>query len=206
MRQGLSAATRAAWLAGLPPFSSCFCLPLFVDLGTPDLDNDEAIYSFAVDRMARATGDWLVPQSDSARGRRLPRKAAAQVLDGRAADAGSAGCRTDEFGLRFWDAVFGAASFVYVFLIGTWLLNPVCGVVAVLLLFAHAPLLFSHGLRSNTMDGAVVLAYCGGIYHYLRWIAPFDVRTIDDERSNDSQRRTTRFTSGLSPCTSSWDS
>ncbi len=93
--------------------------------------------------------------------------------------------------MRFWDALFGAASFVYVFLIGTWLLNPVCGFIAVLLLFAHAPLVFSHGLRSNTMDSALVLAYCGGIYHYLRWIAPFDVRTTRRrtfERSNDERQ------------------
>ena len=56
---------------------------------------------------------------------------------------------------------------VYVFLIGRRLAGPVCGAAAVLVLFAHAPLLFEHGLRSNTMDAALFLSYCGGIYHYL---------------------------------------
>ena len=39
-----------------------FCLPLAVDLGRADLENDEAIYAFAVDTMVR-TGDWLTPKS-----------------------------------------------------------------------------------------------------------------------------------------------
>src|SRR6185436_8454504 len=73
----------------------------------------------------------------------------------------------DEFGLRFWDAVFGGVSFLYVFLIGSLLAGPVCGGVAVLLLFVHGPLLFQHGLRTNNMEAALLLSYCGGIYHFL---------------------------------------
>jgi 4-amino-4-deoxy-L-arabinose transferase-like glycosyltransferase len=182
LREGVSAVNPhrpgVRWLAAV---LVCFCLPLFVNLGTSDLDNDEAIYSFAVDRMV-ATGDWLVPRAiphgDAPFLEKPPLKFWMVALPMRAG-----WLPPDEFGMRFWDAVFGAASFVYVFLIGTWFLNPVCGFIAVLLLFAHAPLVYNHGLRSNTMDSAVVLAYCGGIYHYLRWIAPFDVRTTDDERS-----------------------
>ena len=183
MREGVGAsdAHRAGrrWLAAV---LVCFCLPLFVNLGTSDLDNDEAIYSFAVDRMV-ATGDWLTPRmiatGDSPFLEKPPLKFWIVALPIRAG-----WLPADEFGLRFWDALFGAASFVYVFLIGSWLLNPVCGFISVLLLFAHAPLLFSHGLRSNTMDSAVVLAYCGGVYHYLRWVAPFGARTPVDERWN----------------------
>jgi 4-amino-4-deoxy-L-arabinose transferase-like glycosyltransferase len=44
-----------------------------------------------------------------------------------------------------------------------------CGLVAVLALFVHRPLVMDHGLRSNNMEAAVVLSYCGGIYHFLRW-------------------------------------
>ena len=39
-----------------------FCLPLFVRLGQTDLENDEAIYSFAVDRILE-TGEWLTPKA-----------------------------------------------------------------------------------------------------------------------------------------------
>jgi 4-amino-4-deoxy-L-arabinose transferase-like glycosyltransferase len=172
LREGVGAPdaprTRRRWLAAV---LACFCFPLFINLGTPDLDNDEAIYSFAVDRIS-ATGDWLVPRmigtTDGAFLEKPPLKLWIVALPIRAG-----WLPADEFGLRFWDALFGAASFVYVFLIGCWLLNPICGFLSVLLLFAHAPLLFSHGLRSNVMDSAVVLAYCGGVYHYLRWSAPF---------------------------------
>jgi hypothetical protein len=43
--------------------------------------------------------------------------------------------RNINHGLRFWDALFGATAFVYVFAIGSLLAGPVCGAVAVLLLF-----------------------------------------------------------------------
>ena len=141
-----------------------------------------------------ASGDWLVPRmiatADGPFLEKPPLKFWMVAFPIRAG-----WLPADEFGLRFWDALFGAASFVYVFLIGAWLLNPLCGFISVLLLFAHAPLLFSHGLRSNTMDSALVLAYCGGIYHYLRWIAPFVVRTF--ERSSEGER-TTNDKSGFS--------
>ena len=188
MREGLGAGgaprTSRRWLTAVLVF---FCLPLFVNLGQSDLDNDEAIYSYAVDRMA-ATGDWLVPRmiatADGPFLEKPPLKFWLVALPQRAGWLPS-----NEFGLRFWDAVFGATSFVYVFLIGSWLLSPACGFLAVLILFAHAPLVFSHGLRSNTMDSAVVLAYCGGVYHYLRWTA-FDsisVRLQPDATSEGAQ-------------------
>ena len=52
------------------------------------------------------------------------------------------------------------------FAIGSRLAGPVCGAVAVLILFVHGPLLFDHGLRSNNMEASLVLCYCGGIFHY----------------------------------------
>ena len=55
------------------------------------------------------------------------------------------------------------------FLIGRRLVDPVCGVAAVFLLFIHSPLMFGHGLRSNVMEAALVLSYAGGIHHFLGW-------------------------------------
>ena len=76
----------------------------------------------------------------------------------------------DEFGLRFWDAFFGAIAFLYVFAIGLMLAGPVCGLLAVLILFSHDSLLFDHGIRGNNMEAALLLCYCGGMYHFLRWV------------------------------------
>ena len=39
-----------------------FCVPLFIGLDGWDLRNDEAIYSYAVDRILQ-TGEWLTPRS-----------------------------------------------------------------------------------------------------------------------------------------------
>ena len=159
--QGLS---RRLWLASVV---CAFCVPLFVGLGRTDLGNDEAIYSDAVDSILD-TGDWLSPRSspneDIVFLEKPPLKfwiVAAPIRLGL--------LPRNEFGFRFWDPVFGSIALVYVFLIGRRLAGPVCGAAAVLVLFAHAPLLFEHGLRSNNMDAALFLSYCGGIYHYLAW-------------------------------------
>jgi 4-amino-4-deoxy-L-arabinose transferase-like glycosyltransferase len=156
--------TSRPWLGLL---LAVFCLPQFVDLGRTDVGHDEAIYSFGVDRLLE-TGDWLSPRSspheDYAFLEKPPLKfwiVAAPIRAGLLPH--------DEFGLRFWDATFGALAFVYVFAIGCLLAGPVCGAVAVLILFSHWPLVFDHGLRSNNMESALFLSYCGGIYHFLRW-------------------------------------
>ena len=153
-----------------------FGLPLFIGLGSEDLQNDEAIYSYAVDRILE-TGEWLTPESSP-----------------QAVFPGDPGDRRDlffekpplkfwivtlpiklgllphdEFGLRFWDGVFSVIAFVYVFLIGRRLVDPVCGVAAVFLLFIHSSLMLGHGVRSNVMEAALVLSYAGGIHHFLAW-------------------------------------
>lgn len=161
----------------LPPvlLLAAFCLPLFFGLGRTDLENDEAIYSYAVESIL-TTGDWLSPRSspspDDVFLEKPPLKfwiVAAPIRAGL--------LPLDEFGLRFWDAVFGSLGFVYVFLIGRRLAGSVCGAAALLVLFGHDPLLFSHGLRTNNMEAALFLAYCGGIYHYLALMAHADERT-----------------------------
>lgn len=162
MHQGLRLSR--LWLALVVGF---FCLPLFVGLGGPDIVLDEAIYSFAVDRILE-TGDWLEPKSspneDWAFLEKPPLKfwlVAAPIKLGLLPHTA--------YGIRFWDALFGALALLYVFAIGSRLGGPVTGAAAVLLLFAHHPLLFDHGLRSNNMESPLVLAYCGGVYHFLAW-------------------------------------
>ena len=165
-------------VAGVVVVSLLFGLPLFIELGSSDLGNDEAIYAYAVDRVLEH-GDWLsldyIPHVRSIAG------------PDRAMEPGlfvyqpplklwmiAAGIKIgllphNEFGFRFLDAFFGAIAFVYVFLIGRRLVDSVCGVAAVFLLFTHQTLVFSHGLRSNVLDAALVVAYSGGIYHFLAW-------------------------------------
>ena len=160
MREGLN----RLWLVLV---LGAFGVPLFIGLGATDLTNDEAIYSYAVESIL-TTGDWLSPLSSPSSDfpflEKPPLKfwiVAAPIHFGL--------LPYNEFSLRVWDAVFGTVAFVYVFLIGRRLSGPICGVAAVLVLFAHTPLIFDHGFRSNNMDAALVLAYCGGVYHYLRW-------------------------------------
>ena len=161
MREGLS---RPLWLAVVVV---AFCIPLFVGLGRTDMENDEAIYSYAVDGILR-TGDWLNPLSsphdDAIFLEKPPLKfwiVAAPIKLGLLPH--------DEFGLRVWDALFGAISFLYVFALGRRLAGPLCGVIAVMSLFVYWPLLFEHGLRNNNMEAPLVLCYCGGVYHYVAW-------------------------------------
>ena len=156
----------SSWLwAGLVVI--LFCRPLFVGLGRTDLGNDESIYSFAVDRILE-TGDWLTPRSSPSETEAFLEKpplkfwiVSLTILVGVLPH--------DEFGLRFWDAVFGGIAFLYVLSIGRRLGGPICGLVAVFALFVHRPLVMDHGLRSNNMEAALVLSYCGGVYHFLRW-------------------------------------
>jgi 4-amino-4-deoxy-L-arabinose transferase-like glycosyltransferase len=144
-----------------------FCLPLFVGLRSLDLETDEAIYSFAVDRILES-GEWLQPKSSPSETAAFLEKPPLKFWIV-AAPIRAGLLPHDEFGLRFWDALFGGVAFLYVFAIGSLLAGPVCGAVAVLLLFVHWPLLLDHGLRTNNMEGSLFLCYCGGVYHFVRW-------------------------------------
>ena len=62
-----------------------------------------------------------------------------------------------------------ASPSLYVFAIGRRIAGSVCGLGAVVILFVHDPLLFEHGFRSNTLEPALMLCYCGGVYHFLQW-------------------------------------
>lgn len=142
-------------------------LPLFGDLGEPDVGSDEAIYSYAVERMLE-TRDWLTPRSipsDAAFLEKPPLKFWMV-----AAGMQSGVLPRNELGMRLIDAVFGLVGCAYVYLMGRRLGGIACGAVAALTLISIEPLVFDHGLRSNNMEGAVFLCYCGGLYHAVRWI------------------------------------
>lgn len=169
MHQGLRLSR--LWLAFI---LVAFCLPLFVGLGRPDLETDEAIYSFAVDRILEV-GDWLEPKSSPSETVVFLEKPPLKFW--LVAAPMKAGLLPHSLaGMRFMDALAGSLAFVYVFAIGTLLAGPVCGGVAVLLLFINWPLVFEHGLRTNNMEASLVLSYCAGVFHFLRWSA------VDDER------------------------
>ncbi|HXT70396.1 MAG TPA: hypothetical protein VN700_11605 [Vicinamibacterales bacterium] len=152
------------WLALIVPL---FCVPLFLGLGHTDLDNDEAIYSFAVETMLK-DGDWLtpkyIPSETTAFLEKPPLKFWITYVPMRLGL-----WSPDEAGLRYMDAAMSAIALLYVFGIGRRLAGPVCGLVAVLLLFSQNALLFQHGLRSNNMESAMVLSYAAGVYHFLAW-------------------------------------
>ena len=164
--------TERLWLAAVVV---AFCVPLFVGLGRTDMENDEAIYSYAVDGIL-AKGDWLNPPLSPDQGwtflEKPPLKfwiVAAPIRLGLLPH--------NEIGMRLWDAAFGAVAFLYVFAIGRRLRGSVCGFCAVLLLFVYEPLLFTHGLRNNNMEAPLFLCYCGGVYHYLAWASAAGTRS-----------------------------
>jgi 4-amino-4-deoxy-L-arabinose transferase-like glycosyltransferase len=143
-----------------------FAAPLFIGLGLWDMRNDESIYSYAVERILESS-HWLTPRSipsDEPFLEKPPLKfwiVAGLIHWGLLPN--------NEFGLRFTDAFFGALTFVYVLAFGWRIAGPLCGFIALLMLFTFDPLLFEHGFRSNNMEGALVLAYTGGMYHFLQW-------------------------------------
>ena len=164
-RQSLLTCTRRlSWLSARSG-RALFCLPLFAGLRGNDLRGDEAFYSFGVDRMLE-TGDWLIPRSSPFEDEPFYEKPPLKFWI--VAGAMKLGLMPhDEFGMRFWDVLFSGIAFLYIFAIGRRLAGPVCGAIAVLVLFIHGPLLYEHGLRENNMEAPLFLSYCGGFYHYL---------------------------------------
>jgi 4-amino-4-deoxy-L-arabinose transferase-like glycosyltransferase len=144
-----------------------FALPLLSRLIEPEMRSDEAIYSYAAERIVD-TGNWLTPRyipTDNVFLEKPPLKlwlVAAGIKLGL--------LPRDESGLRFFDGLFGAIGFFYVYLYARRLAGVGGGVVAALVLFTLEPLAFDHGLRSANMESAVFLCYCGGVYHFGRWV------------------------------------
>jgi 4-amino-4-deoxy-L-arabinose transferase-like glycosyltransferase len=154
---------------------AAFGRPLFHGLGQADMENDEALHSMVAESIVQ-TGDWMtphtyVPHLSPDFVEKPPLKfwlVAAPIRAGLLPN--------DEAGMRFWDALFGAAALLYVFALGRHIAGAWCGVTAALVLFTFQPLLFDHGFRTNNMDASVVLAYCGGMYHVVRWVRTGSVR------------------------------
>jgi 4-amino-4-deoxy-L-arabinose transferase-like glycosyltransferase len=139
---------------------------LFADLSRWDVENDEAIYTYAVERMLD-TGDWLTPReipNDFAFLEKPPLKfwlVAAPIRLGL--------LPRNEIGFRAVDALLGAVAFGYVALFGYRLAGWAAAIASCLILFGLRDLVLIHGLRTNNMEASLVAAYCGGLYHFLRW-------------------------------------
>lgn len=156
---------RTAMLAAILLTLAC-AAPLFIGLDRWDLENDESIYSYAALRMLE-TRDWLTPRAIPTDYPLLEKPPLKYWLVGGAMAAGLT--PANEFGLRIFDAAFGAVAFAYVMAFGWRLGGLLCGGVALLVLVSIDPLLFQHGLRTNNMEAALFLSYCGGLYHGYRW-------------------------------------
>jgi len=160
------------WLAFVV---AVFCLPLWLGLGRTDLRNDESIYAYAVDSILES-GDWLNPKSSPGGAyvflEKPPLKFWLIALPMRIGLLPH-----NEFGFRFWDALLGSVAFLYVFALGRRMAEPLCGLIALIVLCGFQPLLFEHGLRDTVMEAPLVLAYCGGLYHFQRWSESTDPRT-----------------------------
>jgi 4-amino-4-deoxy-L-arabinose transferase-like glycosyltransferase len=148
-------------------------LPLFLGLRQWDMRNDEAIYSFAVDRILE-TGDWLTPRSIPTDDAFLEKPPLKFWLVAGAMWLGL--LPRDDFGMRAIDALFGAAAFLYVFAYGRRLAGVVGGLGSAFVLYMFEPMQLEHGIRGNNMEAAVILAYAGGMFHFVRWVESADVR------------------------------
>jgi len=156
-RPGVAVFAIAALIAGLA---------LVFDLGSWDVENDEAIYTYAVERMID-TGDWMTAReipNDFAFLEKPPLKF---WMVGVPIRLGL--LPRTEFGFRAVDALLGAIAFGYVALFGYRLAGPAAAIASCLILFGLRDLVLVHGIRSNNMEAALLAAYCGGLYHFLRW-------------------------------------
>ena len=139
---------------------------LVIDLGSWDVENDEAIYTYAVERMID-TGDWMTAREipyDYAFLEKPPLKFWMVGLPIRYGLL-----PRSEFGFRVVDVVLGAIAFGYVALFAYRLAGPAAAVGSCLILFGLRDLVLVHGIRSNNMEASLLAAYTGGLYHFLRW-------------------------------------
>ncbi len=143
-----------------------FGLPLFHHLGGFDLDNDEAIYSHAALSIVQH-GAWASPWSSPGSSPFLEKPPLQLWL---VALGMLAGLPQDELGLRCASATLATLALLYLYALGWRAGRLIGGFAAAAVLFLFEPLLFDHGLRSNTMDAALLFAYCGGAWHLVAWM------------------------------------
>jgi len=157
VRPGVAVFTIAAVLAALA---------LVFDLGSWDVENDEAIYTYAVERMID-TGDWMTAREIPYDFAFLEKPPLKFWMVGVPIRLGL--LPRDEFGFRAVDALLGALAFGYVALFAYRLAGPAAAIASCLILFGLRDLVLQHGIRSNNMEASLLAAYCGGLYHFLRW-------------------------------------
>ena len=141
-------------------------LALAFELDAWDVENDEAIYTYAAERMID-TGDWMTAReipNDFAFLEKPPLKFWMVGLPIRLGLLP----RT-ELGFRAVDVLLGALAFGYVALFGYRLAGPAAAMASCLILFGLRDLVLVHGIRSNNMEASLLAAYTGGLYHFLRW-------------------------------------
>src|SRR5687767_7847846 len=158
---------RAATALGLVLVVLLYCIPLATNLGGLDMENDEAGYSYQVDRMLE-TGDWMTPRAVPTDFDFVEKPPLMFWLVAGGVEAGL--LPHTDVGMRALSVAFGSLGFIYVYLIGCRLQGPVAGVAAGLVLFTFNPLLYEHGLRTNNMEGPLFLSYCAGMFHFMHWI------------------------------------
>ena len=158
--------SRGAWAAGLVIVIAAFCAPMFSGLAQWEMRSDEAIYSYAVDRILE-TGEWLTPRSIPGDGPFYEKPPLKFWLVAGAMRLGL--LPANDAGMRGVDALAAAAAFLYLYVIGCRLGGPVAGVTSVLALFSFDAVLHEHGLRSNNMEAALVVACTAAVYHAMRW-------------------------------------
>jgi 4-amino-4-deoxy-L-arabinose transferase-like glycosyltransferase len=156
-RPGVAVFAIAALIAGLA---------LVFELGSWDVENDEAIYTYAVERMID-TGDWMTAREIPTDFAFLEKPPLKFWMVGLPIRLGL--LPRTPFGFRAVDALLGAIAFGYVALIAYQLAGPAAAIASCLLLFGLRDLVLLHGIRSNNMEASLVAAYCGGLYHFLRW-------------------------------------
>ena len=143
-----------------------FGLGLLYNLADADVENDEAIYSFAVERMVDGAG-WLTPQTIPTGAPFLEKPPLKFWMVAAPIRAGL--LPHSQFGLRFVDALLGAIAFGYVALFGYRLGGVACAVASPMILFGLRDFVLLHSLRTNNMEASLVAAYAGGLYHFVRW-------------------------------------
>ena len=159
--------TRAATALGLFLVAVLYCIPLAANLGGLEMENDEAGYSYQVDRMLE-TGDWMTPRAVPTDVDFVEKPPLMFWLIAGGMKAGL--LPHTDIGMRALSVAFGSLAFIYVYLIGCRLQGPVTGVAAGLVLFTFNPLIYDHGLRTNNMEGPLFLSYCAGMFHFMHWM------------------------------------
>ncbi len=141
-------------------------LPILIWYGSGDVDNDEAIYSFAAQKMVE-TGDWLTPvyifHGNPPFLEKPPLKMWLTAL------TLELGAPENNWGLRLVDLVMTALTFVYLFLFARRIGGRWAGVFAGVVFFTMKFPFLNSGMLFNKMESVLVLQYTAGLYHFAAW-------------------------------------